>query len=417
MLGGKVALLTAALVMGVGVSLAPSAPADQVEVNERVKDSLVWIETEYGATVRVPAEWAPGGEAMAVPVKIYGTCTGFVVDPVGLIATAAHCVDPDFRVFSRLRAKVISGWDLSSDEFDAMVLTANNERWPIEAELEGEPVDRVVSVIQPQDPQRVIDSWTVVQVVDTQKFLDGDNALLRVSGMGPMPPLAISKESPRVGQDVTCVGFPGSVRDVVDPNRVQQPSFKTGTVSSVQMTPRGAPTTEINADMSGGMSGGPTVDADGDVLGVNSYSPSREEQPFNFITDTLTLRTFLQQNGVNLAEPATPSQAALPNSFPWVSVVLGVIAAVAVAVAVTLAVVGGRRGLFDDDDPVKGRATPRKRSSPRRKRAAKKAPEVVAAAQEPTSPAKPAAAPSAGKVERKAAPSEASPADESKPAG
>ena len=54
----------------------------------------------------------------------------------------------------------------------------------------------------------------------------------------------------------------------------------------------------MNADISGGMSGGPTVNANGEVIGVNSFTISGEEQAFNFITDTRDLNRFLQQNGV-----------------------------------------------------------------------------------------------------------------------
>jgi serine protease Do len=54
------------------------------------------------------------------------------------------------------------------------------------------------------------------------------------------------------------------------------------------------------------MSGGPTVDEAGNVLGVNSFL-LRNQQNFNFITDTTDLGAFIRQQGVNpLAPGATP---------------------------------------------------------------------------------------------------------------
>jgi len=69
-------------------------------------------------------------------------------------------------------------------------------------------------------------------------------------------------------------------------------------VSSRHISERGVAGLEVNADISGGMSGGPTVNANGEVIGVNSFTISGEEQAFNFITDTRDLNRFLQQNGV-----------------------------------------------------------------------------------------------------------------------
>ena len=43
---------------------------------------------------------------------------------------------------------------------------------------------------------------------------------------------------------------------------MRQPSFKSGTASSQQVSETGVAGTEVNADLSGGMSGGPTVDSD-----------------------------------------------------------------------------------------------------------------------------------------------------------
>jgi hypothetical protein len=129
------------------------------------------------------------------------------------------------------------------------------------------------------------------------------------------------------------------VGDVIDPSRLQQPSFKSGTASSQQVKPSGAQSTEINADVSPGMSGGPTVDNNtAEVLGINSYGLHGESQAFNFITDAPTLRTFLQKNGVHLAELPAPAA----KSSPW-GIILAVVGVVVLAALILVYVLLQRK--------------------------------------------------------------------------
>ena len=113
----------------------------------------------------------------------------------------------------------------------------------------------------------------------------------------------------------------------MDKDRMPQPSFKTGRASSQQVRANGTPVTEVSADIARGMSGGPTIDSNGEVLGVNSMGFDGEVT--NFITDAPTLRAFLEQNGVDLAEAPAPEK-----SFPWMWI--GVAVAVAVVAVVVL---------------------------------------------------------------------------------
>ncbi|HYB39731.1 MAG TPA: serine protease [Mycobacterium sp.] len=210
--------------------------------------------------------------------------------------------------------------------------------------MEGEdvssPMQVNVSVIQAGGPGPVIDKLTTARVTDFQTSASGDNALLKVAGMPPLKPLAIAQQGPHPGQRLTAVGFPAGVWEVLDPNRLPQPSFNSGTASGQQLSPTGTPTIEINADVSPGMSGGPTVNSDtGEVLGVNSEGMVNGKQAFNVITDTATLRDFLHKNNIQLAAPPSPTKP-----FPWVWVVVGVVTAAVVATLVLLALLGRRKG-------------------------------------------------------------------------
>ncbi len=75
------------------------------------------------------------------------------------------------------------------------------------------------------------------------------------------------------------------------------PTNKSGKVSK-KSTVEGSPVYEIDAAISEGMSGGPTVDLGGKVIGVNSFGPVGEPQAFNFVAPADGLATMLVGKGV-----------------------------------------------------------------------------------------------------------------------
>jgi len=189
----------------------------------------------------------------------------------------------------------------------------------------------------------VLEDALVAQVVEWQPAADGDLALLKVNNLPePTPALRVAADPPSVGDEVTAIGYPGHVGSVSDPARLRA-SFKTGTVSSTQVTHEGVARTEVNADMAQGMSGGPTVDAGGAVVGV--VSAGFADQAFNFMTDHAALEAFLDHHDVEAsgagasgtltADPglAVQGRTAPAGEFPVTSLVA--------AGGVALALAGG----------------------------------------------------------------------------
>jgi hypothetical protein len=96
---------------------------------------------------------------------------------------------------------------------------------------------------------------------------------------------------------VVSIGYPASVDSVTDPNLT--PSFKDGSISSVKTVQGGVlPVYEISAAVSGGMSGGPSVNLDGEVIGVNSFGILGEPQAFNFLRPSSQLAELMAGAGV-----------------------------------------------------------------------------------------------------------------------
>ncbi|GIG28289.1 S1 family peptidase [Cellulomonas marina] len=293
-----------------------AAPGEETveQLNARLEPSVVQLYIEWKGYVAFPtdegSEWS---DEITVPM----ICTGFFVSDVGQIATAGHCVDPvegrHALIDAFLGSMVDEGW-MTPDEAAGWIGTAY-ANWAVEGLDAGSDPQRIVYALQPEAVDGIaIEDPLAVQVVDFRAFEEGDVALLKADVTGTTP-LPVAEADPASGMAVTSIGFPGSVQSVVDASRVRA-SFKTGSVSSQQISELGVPRTEINADLSGGMSGGPTVDALGNVVGVNS-SKINGDQAFNFITDASDLHGWLTAHGVALAPLAVPAPE--PTAEPVVA--------------------------------------------------------------------------------------------------
>jgi hypothetical protein len=92
--------LVAAAALGVAFTAAPApaaAPPDSSlqTVSNLVAPSIVQLRTQYAGLVR-------DGQGLAVnggrPIKVDTTCSGFIVNTNGYIATAGRCVDLDVAI-------------------------------------------------------------------------------------------------------------------------------------------------------------------------------------------------------------------------------------------------------------------------------------------------------------------------------
>jgi serine protease Do len=286
-----------------GVLLAGQGTAAAQEVSDAEK-SVVLVGVSWQGYVLHPD--ATGAPVWSDPVSVMTGCTGWFAADDGHIVTAGHCVDP-----AEGRAAILQQFLADNNALDLAPEAYAN--WPVEGLEQGSDPARIVQVVQPPAVEgAVIPDPITVQVVDYQPFADGDLALLKANGLAEATPaLPIAEEPAAIGDPLTAIGFPDTVAAVTDVTRIRA-SFKSGTVSSSQVSPDGVAGTEVNAELSFGMSGGPTINDRGEVLGVNSFMTLGVARNFNFITDATALRTYLERLDVHLAPPpaATPSPTA-----------------------------------------------------------------------------------------------------------
>ncbi len=284
--------------------VAPAAHADNGPAFNLGK-SIVWVDVNTVVAVDVPFT---GGQRKTFTTTVTSLCTGFFISSSADIATAGHCVEMSDNKRIAAIDHVIDEQELTGA--DGRPLDPRRLSWVTRM------VSQQASVGQPDG----IDGGPLsgkrmvrAQIVAQQPFENGDHALLHVTNLSGTPALKIASNAPTTGDSVVSIGFPGSVAGAADVSR-QPPSFKPGTVSSGTVTGSGAPNTEISSAMTQGMSGGPTVNLRGEVLGVNSFTLRGEAQAFNFITDTDTMRRFFSTQGVTLSTAPAADSGSGSNS-------------------------------------------------------------------------------------------------------
>jgi serine protease Do len=298
--------LAVALTLPLGGSPARAATATPEEKAAAIsRPSVVYIEMQWSAWVRVPRSsdlFFDGYVNDGQPFTWGTRCSGFIVNPAGYIVTAGHCVD-EGELGARGSALefgvqwlVNNGWARQRD-FDFWLNEAHLT-WGVEGEERGSPADMTVHVQRglAAGGQKTGEALPA-RLVDYSNINDGDVALLKIE-QADLPSIQIAGDSEiAIGTDVLSIGYPGSSDAVTDAS--YEPTFKDGQINSKKTREGGLlPVYEMSAALSGGMSGGPTVDLNGKVVGVNSFNIVGETEAFNFITPSSLVTEMLARNGV-----------------------------------------------------------------------------------------------------------------------
>jgi serine protease Do len=304
------AALVSALLLALGLASRASAEAPKATTLEKVSSiaqpGIVYMETSYSGVVWDPVikDYIGGSQTPQEFEAVAGSCSGFFVNPDGYFVSAGHCVEYDEAVKEQLIQQAVE-WSYQ------------NEPWPDDWTLEDAQAFaakywKVRSADRPQrsrPDRRVAAAYGVdigglptgkalpARLLGFRVFEQGDVALLKLEAED-VPVLQLAPEAAiEVGTEIVSVGYPGSVDLVTD--ATFDPSFKEGSVSSKRTIGSGLlEVYEVSAAVSGGMSGGPTVDRQGRVVGVNSFGIVGETQPFNFVTPASEVAQLMSDKGV-----------------------------------------------------------------------------------------------------------------------
>jgi S1-C subfamily serine protease len=257
-----------------------------------VRPAVVYLETSWKAwLVDEDGTYFNDGN----PYELTSRCSGFVVNPDGVIMSAGHCVDPaevhrDLVIKAAQQAYADGSWTAPS--LSALV-EHGLLNWQLEGRTAGQLPDPQVTVeLSPEAGSEVLPA----RVRSFTPFDKGDIAMLKVEARD-LPSVELATDDAAIGSDILAVGYPASSDGPTD--ATSGPTFKDGRISSEKTRNDGLlPVLEISAAVSGGMSGGPTIDLEGKVVGINSFK-AIDEQQFNFISPSELVAEVLTDQGVS----------------------------------------------------------------------------------------------------------------------
>ena len=289
-----------------------------------LEKSIVLLEFSWSGVIHIPPQADPAGKGFwTEKLTSQAICTGWYVSKTAQIVTTAHCVDP-----AQADEEIVHVYERNHP--DANLESEIDTDWVAGSTEEAE-LNRRVLASQPS----AIEGATLVtpmpaEVVDFK--VSDDLALLQVPNMSiETPGLVVAQNSPQVGDSVRSIGFNLAASDTAAIRQIA-PSVKPGQVSSVNQKVDGMSVVETNTAIMRGMAGGPTVNADDQVLGVNSRALESPGVPNAYITNIAELRSFLQVHNVDLVEP-TASDGRSSRSYVYgaAALVLAVSAALFIA--------------------------------------------------------------------------------------
>jgi serine protease Do len=304
---GRLLAWASAAAVGALVGSPGIAAADdgrpQVNPEERaaamIRPAVMYLAGQSYGLVRLPNGQilSQFGQGSSMPFLATWGCTGFVINPDGWVATAGHCVDPQTGkdlILKRAAKEYITQFP---DAPEARDPAATLDWLRKNARVEGDTADRgpEISLTLLYGTGAKVAGKVPANVVDFRPLGKGDVALLKVDKHNlPSSKLATDADV-SIGTSVLAVGFPQSTENVTGPSL--DPTNKSGKVSK-KSTMGSSPEYEIDAAVTEGMSGGPAVALNGNVIGVNSFAPAGEPQAFNFIAPADGLAAILASKGV-----------------------------------------------------------------------------------------------------------------------
>lgn len=309
------------LVLGLTLLAGTAAPAraDIVAPTDEPTDTATYFTNELEQAIALAESsvvfigieatgWVHDGTGWlndSYPYVLDMQCTGTIIDPAGYILTAAHCVDAtDYRydfILEGVLEWVVNGWHLDENGNEIIsieqLFDAAYFDWTVEGTDPGSPVDLVVDVHLSETAAGMAGTSVArARVLDLLPFDQGDVALLKIEATG-LPAMPLADDMPNVGAEIVAAGFPVSVDGVTDPNL--HAAYKDGRVSQHRTHGTGSvPVLEVSSAMSGGMSGGPTFNLSGEVVGVNSYGIVGESAAFNFVSPVQLVHELVSRNGL-----------------------------------------------------------------------------------------------------------------------
>ena len=330
----RVCLLCLALLcLGMVVVAAPMAYADGPGGN--VADPAVRaVDVAEPAVVRIITQGVaqlavnfPGGQRVTFPrtpqngangYPFQTSGTGSFISAQGDILTADHVVTPTPDVAYQLAAQDIADY-INQNLHPTQPVSANDVLTELATgQLASTPqfsqVENIVFLstafsgpLSATSFQNIPASQyaRVDKIVEQTSFNTTDTAIVHVSGMDNMPMVQLGDPTGVQQQDkLTIIGFPGNGDLNNDPTSLLTLSINQIYVSAIKPN-NGATVIQVGGNVEHGDSGGPALNANGQVVGVVSFGLADSGGgETSFLQTSSTAKQLLQQAGISTAPGA-----------------------------------------------------------------------------------------------------------------
>jgi S1-C subfamily serine protease len=278
----------------------------------------------------------PSQPARTLSYTLPEVASAFGVTPNGVLVTAAHAVVQDPKEVNQAFAqRALPQLDQQDQQTIAQFLTDLSQQLQI-PNFTPDQENNLLSAVRTFEAQHLtvtnesqqitaqsgvaipgIDNATKgipVSVIGTpgQPYPGKDVALLKIDGQSNLPtvPLAAGDNAVSAGDNVYVAGYPAASTILAGASGGPlQPTVTEGPLTAVKSTDSGVPVLQTQAPISGGNSGGPLLDAQGQVVGVVVASALNPDgtvaEGQNFAIPISVVWDFLNQNGVHPSQSIT----------------------------------------------------------------------------------------------------------------
>jgi S1-C subfamily serine protease len=283
-----VSLFAAAAMPGMALAQSPSnGPSAAEHAVTLTSPAVVFIDTKVEVKVILTYQKSSTisglGHVNQTYNLDYGTGSGFVVNPNGVVVTASHVVEPDQQALQNYAANklIVLGLNYTypranSSPFSQYTLPVHSLSVVLQQCYKAIACDFTitpkVTVYSALDvSQTTLPQGKPARVLSSTGFAATDVAILQIDGSNmPTVSLATTANDLASGDDVIALGFPGSSTGALETG-VTQPAKVFGRVSNIR-TEGTSKLVEIDANIEPGESGGPVVNDSGDVIGLVSFT-------------------------------------------------------------------------------------------------------------------------------------------------
>ena len=283
--------------------------------------STVLIYSQVDANIKVfypDAYWVPTTTYFLVPVALAAVGSGFFVSADGYIVTAGHVIFS--FTHTDITQDLYTKYFLIEQSFAVIMQEFADAGYYFTPEEQQTLWDYVMTYGEIQDSLRSVyavlgevkptltevqsKGWTA-RVIAVSPFYERDIALLKIEPPSNYCPVLVVGDSSTVtmGSDMFSFGFADVTvfAEELGIETLLAPSMKEGIISQKRLTSAQTPVFEASATLTYGMSGGPGLDSDGEVIGVCSMGAVREGiqvAGFNFLIESKVAISIMEEANV-----------------------------------------------------------------------------------------------------------------------